>query len=68
MIYNEKVFDDNHALSYEIQFIGKTELTTASLEGGIERVKGLINQLFFELDQQRALQLQKDIRDSLRTM
>ena len=60
-----KVFDDNHALSYEIQFIGKTELTTASLEGGIERVKGLINQLFFELDQQRALQLQKILEIAL---
>ena len=60
-----KIFDDNRVISYELRFIRKIELTTASLEGSIERVKGLINQLFFELDQQRTSQLQKILEIAL---
>lgn len=60
-----ELFKNNRAFSYEIRFIGKTELTTASLEGSIRRVEDLVNQPFFELDQQRISELKTILETAL---
>jgi len=60
-----KIFDEARLISYEIRFISKLELTTASLEGSIERIKGIVNRVLFELDQQRTSQLQKILETAL---
>ncbi len=61
-IWNElrrKSFDEVRTISNELRFLKKVELTTASLEGSIERIKKLEHSLFFDLDQQRIRQLQQ---------
>jgi tetratricopeptide (TPR) repeat protein len=61
-LWNElrrKNFDDLRTISGEFRFLRRVELTTASLENTIERVKGLGQRLFFDLDQQRTRQLQQ---------
>ncbi len=59
------IFEEVKFISYELQFIEKLELTTASLEKSIERIKGIENQLRFELDQQRISDLQKILETAL---
>jgi len=61
-LWNElirKNLDENRSISNEFRFLATLELTTASLERNIERVKILPNRLFFDLDQQRVIQLQR---------
>jgi len=58
-------FEEARSISSELRFLANVELTTASLEGSIERVKRLINRLFFDLDQQRMVQLQKILETAL---
>lgn len=58
-------FEEARSISNELRFLANIELTTASLEGGIERVKRLISRLFFDLDQQRMTQLQKILETAL---
>lgn len=61
-LWNElrrKNFDDLRSISSELRLFTRFELTTASLENGIEHIKGIANRLFFDLDQQRIMQLQK---------
>lgn len=50
--------DEWRAISSEFRFLTRIELTTASLEDGIERLKTVNHRLFFDLDQDRARQLQ----------
>ena len=67
-LWNElirKNLDENRSVSNEFRFLTKLELTTASLESNIERVKTLANRLFFDLDQQRVIQLQKIFETAL---
>jgi tetratricopeptide (TPR) repeat protein/AAA+ ATPase superfamily predicted ATPase len=51
-------FDEWRAISNEFRFLSRVELTTASLEAGIERLKAVNHQLFFDLDQERSRRLQ----------
>lgn len=51
--------DEVRSISNEFRLLGSVELTTASLESSIERMKRLVERLFLDLDQQRAMQLQK---------
>lgn len=50
--------DEWRAISNEFRFLSRVELTTASLEASIERLKAVNHRLFFDLDQQRSRQLQ----------
>ena len=61
-LWNElikKLLDENRSISNEFRFLNKLELTTASLESNIERVKRLSASLFFDLDQQRVREVQR---------
>ena len=49
----------------EFRFLTRIELTTASLENGIERLKAVNHRLFFSLDQERSRQLQNIIETAL---
>ena len=60
-----KTFDEMRAVSSEFQFLTNVELTTAWLENAIERVKDIVSRLFFDLDRQRTLQLQKILETAL---
>lgn len=67
-LWNElirKTLDENRSISNEFRFLTKLELTTASLESNIERVKALANRLFFDLDQQRVIQVQRILETAL---
>ncbi|MBC8233248.1 tetratricopeptide repeat protein [bacterium] len=60
-LWNEllrRKFDEWRAISSEFRFLTRVGLTTASLEAGIERLKSVNYRLFFNLDQERARQLQ----------
>lgn len=61
-LWNElvrKKLDENRSLLNEFRVLKQFELTTASLENCIERVKSLIYNLFFDLDQERVIQIQR---------
>ncbi|HPZ43825.1 MAG TPA: tetratricopeptide repeat protein [Bacillota bacterium] len=60
-----KNFDEVRSVSNELRFLKKVELTTASLENAIVRAKGLSHRLFFDLDLQRIIQLQKILETAL---
>lgn len=67
-LWNELIrrkIDENRSVSNEFRFLAKIELTTAALEGGIERVKRLANRLLFDLDLQRAIHLQRILETAL---
>ncbi len=67
-LWNElikKILDDNRSISNEFRFLNNIELTTASLENSIELVKGLSGRLYFDLDQQRAVEVQKILEIAL---
>jgi len=67
-LWNElqrKSFDEARSISNELRFLTRVDLTIASLENGIERAKGLGHRLFFDLDQQRVIQLQKILETAL---
>ncbi len=57
--------DEWRAISSEFRFLTRIELTTASLENGIERLKAINHRLFFVLDQDRARQLQNILETAL---
>lgn len=54
-----KTLDEMRPVSEELQYLTNIEPTTASLEDAIERVKDIDSHLFFDLDKQRTLDLQK---------
>jgi hypothetical protein len=61
-LWNElvrKKLDEHRSLRNEFRTLAQVELTTASLGHAIERVKTIIDNLFFDLDQQRANQIQR---------
>ncbi|MBF0606269.1 MAG: tetratricopeptide repeat protein [Candidatus Magnetobacterium sp. LHC-1] len=60
-----KKLDENRSISHEFRLLSKLELTTVSLERNIECVKELSSRLCFDLDQQRARQLQKILEMTL---
>lgn len=60
-----KKLDDNRSISNEFRFLSKLELTTASLERSVERIKSLTGRLFFDLEQERAIQFQRILETSL---
>lgn len=49
----------------EFRFLTRIELTTASLEDGIERLKAVSHRLFLDLDQDRSKQLQNILETAL---
>ncbi len=67
-LWNElikKILDENRFISNEFRFLNKLELTTASLESNIERVKRLITSLYFDLDRQRFREVQRILETAL---
>lgn len=67
-LWNElirKNLDENRSVSSDFRFLTKLELTTASLESNIERVKTLTPRLFFDLDQQRVIHVQRVLETAL---
>lgn len=60
-----KKLDENRSLSNEFRTLAQVELTIASLEHGIERIKTITGKLFFDLDQQRAIQIQRILETAL---
>ncbi|GIW01948.1 tetratricopeptide repeat protein [Roseiflexus sp.] len=61
-LWNElqrKRLDRTRYISDEFKFLGSTELLPASLQNAIERIKVIVNELFFDLDQQRTMQIQR---------
>jgi tetratricopeptide (TPR) repeat protein len=57
--------DQWRAISSEFRFLTRIELTTASLEAGIERLKAINHRLFLSLDQDRSRQLQNILETAL---
>ena len=57
--------DKWRAISSEFRFLTRIELTTASLEACIERLKAINHILFFDLDQERSRQLQTVLEATL---
>lgn len=57
--------DENRSLLNEFRTLAQVELTTASLTHGIERIKTITGKLFFDLDQQRAIQIQRILETAL---
>lgn len=57
--------DKWRAISSEFRFLTRIELTTASLEDCIERLKAVNHLLFFDLDQERSRQLQTILETTL---
>jgi len=57
--------DEWRDVSSEFRFLIRIELTTASLEASIERLKAVNPRLFFDLDQERARQLQTILETTL---
>ena len=54
-----KKAEEKRSVSTEVSFIAKVDLTIASLEDRIARIKGIEASLLFNLDQQRIRELQK---------
>jgi tetratricopeptide (TPR) repeat protein len=57
--------DEWRDISSEFRFLTRIDLTTASLEDGIERLKAVSHRLFFGLDQDRSRQLQSILETAL---
>lgn len=51
--------EENRSLLNELRTLSQVELTIASLAHGVERIKAITGKLFFDLDQQRAIQVQR---------
>jgi len=67
-LWNElvrKKLDEHRSLRNEFRTLAQVELTTASLGHAIERVKTIAGNLFFDLDQQRAIQIQRILETAL---
>lgn len=67
-LWNElvrKKLDEHRSLLNEFRTLNQVELTTASLEHSIERIKKITGSLFFDLDQQRAIQIQRILETAL---
>jgi tetratricopeptide (TPR) repeat protein len=60
-----KKLDENRSLLNEFRTLAQVELTIASLAHGVERIKAIIGKLFFDLDQQRAIQIQRVLETAL---
>jgi tetratricopeptide (TPR) repeat protein len=57
--------DEWRSITSEFRFLAQVELTTASLGTSIERLKTVNHHLFFDLDQERARQLQAILETAL---
>jgi len=57
--------DENRSILNEFRILDQIELNSVSLEHGIERIKTISAKLFFDLDQQRAIQIQKILETAL---
>lgn len=67
-LWNElvrKKLDEHRSLQNEFHTLTQIEVTTASLEHGIERIKKITGWLMFDLDQQRARQIQRILESAL---
>lgn len=67
-LWNElvrKKLDEHRSLRNEFRTLAQVELTTASLGHAIERFKAIAGTLFFDLDQQRAIQIQRILETAL---
>ena len=67
-LWNElqrKTSNEKRSISSEIRFLNNFELTTASLENGIERIKRIEHCLFFDLDRQRLRHLHSILETAL---
>lgn len=67
-LWNElvrKKLDEHRSLRNEFRTLAQIELTTASLGHAIERFKTIAENLFFDLDQQRAIQIQRILETAL---
>lgn len=67
-LWNElvrKKLDEHRSLRNEFRTLAQVELTTASLGHAIERVKTISGNLFFDLDRQRAIQIQRILETAL---
>lgn len=67
-LWNElvrKKLDEHRSLRNEFRTLAQIEPTTASLGHAIERVKTIAGNLFFDLDQQRAIQIQRILETAL---
>jgi tetratricopeptide (TPR) repeat protein len=60
-----KKLDENRSLLNEFRTLAQVELTIASLAHGVERIKAITGKLFFDLDQQRAIQIQRVLETAL---
>lgn len=60
-----KKLEENRSLLNEFRTLAQVELTIASLTDGIERIKAITGKLFFALDQQRAIQVQRVLETAL---
>jgi len=60
-----KKLDENRSSLNEFRTLAQVELTIASLENGVERIKIITGKLFFDLDQQRAIQIQRILETAL---
>lgn len=58
-------FAEIHAVSSELQFLTNIAITTASIENAIEQTKNVEDKLFFDLDRQRTMHLQKILEKAL---
>ena len=67
-LWNElvrKKLDEHRSLLNEFRTLNQVELTTAPLEHSIERIKKVTGSLFFDLDQQRVIQIQRILETAL---
>jgi len=67
-IWNElqrRRLEDTRHIYTEFKFLQTIDLLTASLEKAIERIKALGERFFLDLDQQRAIQIQKILETAL---
>jgi len=60
-----KKLDENRSLLNEIRTLTQIELTVASLAHGVERIKTITRKLSFDLDQERAIQIQRILETAL---
>ena len=60
-----KKLDENRSLLNELRTLAQVDLTIASLTHGVERMKAITGKLFFDLDQQRVIQIQRVLETAL---
>lgn len=60
-----KKLDENRSILNELRTLAQVELTIASLTHSVERMKAITEKLFFDLDQQRVIQIQRVLETGL---